>query len=719
MSTLKINPFEYFTDANGDPLDAGYIYVGGVNLDPETNPISVYYDAALTRPVAQPIRTVNGYILNDGVPVGLFVSGNYSIRVRNKNLAQIYYVADFLSFGLNSPLAGGSGSASVGFIQSGSGALARTSLSKMREQISLKDYGAIGDGTLHTLGSIYPNLAAAQAQYPLATALTQSVDFVAFQAAIDYCNSKQNNNLVSTLIDCGATLVIDDGIYDMTGIASAVYIQCDTQCMNAEFKIPAAYNGEVLRIGKDTADTSMIGMHVEVPAIYKPNGSTFVGTGSTGVRIANVYMSDITFRGRINYFESLVVAGGVNSGNAYNRVYLNQLAYGKTLLKLTCGVGGFCNDNWWFGGQLNMQSYNGWDRNAAHYQIFIDGTNSTVASNNFYLSAEGHGADYLVYISQGANNKFYGHHESGQFSSPKTLTISGSTLTDTDPAGCTLVVGDMVQFSFKSGALPTNMFLATNYYVLSVSGNNFTVSTDRAGTAIVFNASTGSYIYALIQRVRFTGDRCYDNTFVDWFCPPSDGMQILQDSGAVGNTWRQTNKQVNTQSIAADQPIYKGQNLASSANRPIYAAYENDVDIQQNPALWDVALSPRGVLFNDAAGSLAGRITVNQSQGILTYLNLKDGRSQVYQVYYGTPSSIATLTGTVPANGRLLVTQAGTGWAAGDQLIVSPTTAMQAGLIVGWSRISASDTATVAIYNLTGVDISLSQQFKFSVMIGS
>lgn len=60
MSALRVNPFEYFTDTNGDPLDDGYIYVGVANLDPETNPISVFYDSALTIPVAQPIRTVAG-----------------------------------------------------------------------------------------------------------------------------------------------------------------------------------------------------------------------------------------------------------------------------------------------------------------------------------------------------------------------------------------------------------------------------------------------------------------------------------------------------------------------------------------------------------------------------------------------------------------------------------------------------------------------------------
>jgi len=42
---------------------------------------------------------------------------------------------------------------------------------------------------------------------------------------------------------------------------------------------------------------------------------------------------------------------------------------------------------------------------------------------------------------------------------------------------------------------------------------------------------------------------------------------------------------------------------------------------------------------------------------------------------------------------------------------------MQAGLFVGWARISGTNIATVAIYNLTASPISLSQGFKFTAMI--
>jgi hypothetical protein len=45
--------------------------------------------------------------------------------------------------------------------------------------------GAIGDGELHPLSEYFANLAAAQAAYPHATALTDSRDWAAMQAAIN------------------------------------------------------------------------------------------------------------------------------------------------------------------------------------------------------------------------------------------------------------------------------------------------------------------------------------------------------------------------------------------------------------------------------------------------------------------------------------------------------------------------------------------------------
>jgi hypothetical protein len=71
------------------------------------------------------------------------------------------------------------------FLQSGTGAYARTFTSKAREWVSFDDFGGIGDGTLHLLSERYGSLAAAQVAYPFATSLSQSLDWAAMQAAVN------------------------------------------------------------------------------------------------------------------------------------------------------------------------------------------------------------------------------------------------------------------------------------------------------------------------------------------------------------------------------------------------------------------------------------------------------------------------------------------------------------------------------------------------------
>lgn len=78
-------PFAIFTDTDGSPLESGKIYIGTYGLNPETNPITVYWDANETQPAAQPIRTVSGVPARNGAPAALFGSGQYSMTVRNRN----------------------------------------------------------------------------------------------------------------------------------------------------------------------------------------------------------------------------------------------------------------------------------------------------------------------------------------------------------------------------------------------------------------------------------------------------------------------------------------------------------------------------------------------------------------------------------------------------------------------------------------------------------
>lgn len=113
MAYAVSSPYQTFTDTDGSPLENGYIWIGNVNQDPQASPASVYWDKALTIPAAQPIRTLNGYPVNNGTPTNFYAASDYSIRVMNKSGSTIY----------NAPKSG-----------------------SPSQFVSVEDFGAVGDG---------------------------------------------------------------------------------------------------------------------------------------------------------------------------------------------------------------------------------------------------------------------------------------------------------------------------------------------------------------------------------------------------------------------------------------------------------------------------------------------------------------------------------------------------------------------------------------------
>ena len=140
MPALSIQvPFPVFNDRNGQPLDNGYVWIGVPNLPPQTNPVNVYFDEALTILAPQPLRTINGYISRAGSPAQVYIDGvNFSILVQDSKGSMVYNFPEGTGI---SPDACG-----VTYNPPFIGAIAYPVCEKLDQTVSVKDFGAVGDG---------------------------------------------------------------------------------------------------------------------------------------------------------------------------------------------------------------------------------------------------------------------------------------------------------------------------------------------------------------------------------------------------------------------------------------------------------------------------------------------------------------------------------------------------------------------------------------------
>lgn len=144
-ATLAPLPIYQFFDDNGDPLVGGKLYTYEAGT---TTPLATYTDATGTQQHTNPV------ILDSRGESSVWLSNDeYKFILRDANNVEIWTVDNIsptVSYAtlaaFESALAGSTGSSLVGFMQGGSGAVLRTAQSKMRDTVSVKDFGAVGDG---------------------------------------------------------------------------------------------------------------------------------------------------------------------------------------------------------------------------------------------------------------------------------------------------------------------------------------------------------------------------------------------------------------------------------------------------------------------------------------------------------------------------------------------------------------------------------------------
>jgi hypothetical protein len=141
-ATLTPSAKQQFFDANGNPLAGGklYTYTAGT-----TSPVVTYVDSAGVTTNTNPI------ILDSRGEANVWLgTGTFKFKLMSATDVEIWSVDNIPGAPTENAalvaLAASNGSSLVGFIQSGTGAVATTVQTKLRETVSVKDFGAVGDG---------------------------------------------------------------------------------------------------------------------------------------------------------------------------------------------------------------------------------------------------------------------------------------------------------------------------------------------------------------------------------------------------------------------------------------------------------------------------------------------------------------------------------------------------------------------------------------------
>lgn len=287
LPVLPTSENRYLVTADLQKNQAGLSYIPDIIAASDLISSSIEQVTSAAIESAQQVLASLGYLVPVEFQSGLVVDStrftvSYNGQVYAPNVDSIPFTTNSnfvpsdwrLIQGISSTdLSQGYGSGMVGYESPGASAFNRTVSNKLREIISVKDFGAIGDGALHPLSERFSSLAQAKIKYPHAVSLSDQIDWAAWQSAVNYAQSVSTPNgqatncevhvphgcyLVNRTISVSTPIsIIGSGYGDIptnnpdgTGRAISVVLATNGLEDNPIFRVTASTVGEVLVGGR-------------------------------------------------------------------------------------------------------------------------------------------------------------------------------------------------------------------------------------------------------------------------------------------------------------------------------------------------------------------------------------------------------------------------------------------------------------------------------------